>query len=1678
MNVRLILTLVLSLLAPTAAMAQLGLVLEEAVAVGMNEPIDLGFLPDGRLLVAEKRGVIKLIDLAQPLGSGTDYLTIDAANEAEWGLTSMVLHPDFANEPYVYLYYLPANGAYFQLSRFLHLGNTADPQSEEVLWVDPDPALACCHYGGGLAFDGAGDIYLATGDKFQADHAQNLERSGGKVLRFHDDGSIPVDNPFVDGPGGVLDEIYALGLRNPFRMSFDATDGRMLVGEVGGNTQATAVEDLHVVEAGANYGWPFCEGMCQLQTYADPVYTIPHLGFGSAIVCGEFLRGGTFPSQFRDRLVIGDYVRGQIRALEFNADGSFASETTLDATAGPIVCLRVGPDGNLYSALFGSNQPIVRHRPVGGNRPPTITIDALEPTSGVGPLELSFTATVSDPEDDPVDVTWFFGDGTQAVGLAVTHEFDTNGVYVVRARASDVENDIFSDSIRVEVGMPPEVVITGPVDGASFRALDSVLYSAVATDADGSDEDVKYSWRGEFLHGTHTHPAFGPVFGASSSYFIESRGHDYHDETGYRITVTAEDVDGLTSEASTVIWPEKVQLTFDTEPSGIPILLDGLERPTPFVYDTMVGFEHDLEVPEKHCLDGQRFAFSSWSDGGSRSRLLVAPTQSVTIVAQFTADGLCNPLVEDGLALHLEASRGVTVGPTGVTSWDDLTDNDNDLDALGEPTLVPGVLSGFDVIEFDGVDDSLQRIGNLTGLPEGDEPRSIFMVARFDGAGWGGFTYGALACDEAYGIGVDPAGDAMVAFWCNDLRTSISLNNGAWQLLSSVRAGNFVEFWLDTFRIGTLTNTIDTSTDLMRIGRNLDGTFHVPMQVAEILVYDRDLDFGERRGMQEYLRRKYFPQVASPMGTRWLGTTSEDWDDPTNWSVGVPTPTLGATISGGTPFAARLTSSQARTSGRLIVESGATLELEPGSSLKVTGGAYLEGATLGTGTLILDGEGNLEAVGPITYDVEIETSGIIRARRDLVIEGQVTLQAGELTLGGRLESQSEWVQQGGMLTALNAGAMVVAPDVRLIAGTIDRGVEVTVENKFRTTSGCDFGGGTLRLTGTSAELISLDAEPFEVGTLLVEGFVILPDDFDLVADVFVVASGAQFDVGSYTLSGAVGSTNVAGLLIVRADGVFSLATDLLVTGSLALYGLPGQPASLIGDHASSIEIEGVLSANEFVVDSPGPLGFHVSESASLDVSPFDLRAGTFRNPSPTQGAVLLSIDRTLDTELRRLDFEGVTDELNFNVTTSGPGKLQMIRGQGDSVGPDLELDPNDLVDWRPMYSRLSDVSLAAGPEQVELEWMTAWTANASDFQVERLVGGTWTPVESTPSDELVETYSAIETGLTADQAVSYRLLETVTGEPALEHGVWMATPWSATVPPSIVTVGPNGAFADVETAIAQATGSELILRLEPGTIPAFTIDGASAPTYLEIQGASTTVDTSLRGIEVKNVAAGAFVGLSSLWMSTPGANITVRDCPGLVVVDGLRARDAALVFENAERLVMHASEFPGNSTGVIDGTTDAVFTKSHVPRVFVEPQASLTSVELEASVSVRPLGVYDTLSGVMPSVSNPRAQRIGVSGSMRLEGEPNRIWVLATSALPAWTRFPNPTLELPLLLDPTSYFVRDIGVFDESGRSEFSFVLAPSSASIGKRFSLQFAELNPAIGGLRFSNLSSILGLP
>ena len=313
-------------------------------------PVDLQHVDDGtgRLFVVEQAGVIYAIDRSGPEPTASVFLDIqDTAHlgDNEEGLLGLAFHPDFASNGYFYVYYTARNPRRSAVARY-HARpddpDAADPNSEVLVLEIRQPFTN--HNGGQITFGPDGYLYIATGDggsqKDPAGHGQSLESLLGKILRIdvdHPSGGrdygIPPDNPFVGRGRDVREEIYAYGLRNPWRFSFDPVNGTIWSGDVGQDAR----EEVNIIRRGGNYGWNIMEGKlcfnppegCDMTGLEKPVWDHQHTNGGRSITGGFVYRGSRVP-ELLGAYVYADFATGQIWALWYDGQNPPVNTEILD----------------------------------------------------------------------------------------------------------------------------------------------------------------------------------------------------------------------------------------------------------------------------------------------------------------------------------------------------------------------------------------------------------------------------------------------------------------------------------------------------------------------------------------------------------------------------------------------------------------------------------------------------------------------------------------------------------------------------------------------------------------------------------------------------------------------------------------------------------------------------------------------------------------------------------------------------------------------------------------------------------------------------------------------------------------------------------------------------------------------------------------------------------------------------------------------------------------------------------------------------------------------------------------------------------------------------------------------------------------------------------------------------
>ena len=307
-------------------------------------PWSLLFLPDGRALVTERPGRIRLIKDARL--QEEPYATIDVAHVGEGGLMGLALHPEFPKKPYIYVMHTYKIGGELR-NRVIRLKDEGLRGVFDRVIIENIPG-GKFHNGGRIAFGPDGMLFIATGETFHGELAQNLKSLGGKILRITPEGNIPEDNPFKGSP------IYSYGHRNPQGLAWHPFTGDLFESEHGpsGEFGRFAHDEINVIKKGGDYGWPAVIGAARLKQYIDPLVvwekTTPPSGI--TFYKGELLKhlqGDLFIATLRSESLIRIRLQRPDEYKVARIERWFANGYS-DGKYGRIRDVVEGPDGALY----------------------------------------------------------------------------------------------------------------------------------------------------------------------------------------------------------------------------------------------------------------------------------------------------------------------------------------------------------------------------------------------------------------------------------------------------------------------------------------------------------------------------------------------------------------------------------------------------------------------------------------------------------------------------------------------------------------------------------------------------------------------------------------------------------------------------------------------------------------------------------------------------------------------------------------------------------------------------------------------------------------------------------------------------------------------------------------------------------------------------------------------------------------------------------------------------------------------------------------------------------------------------------------------------------------------------------------------------------------------------------
>lgn len=316
------------------------------VVSGISGPTAMEFSPDGRLFVCQQDGRLRVVKNMGLLVA--PFLSVTTDSSSERGLLGIAFDPGFTSNHFVYVYYTATTpSVHNRVSRFTANGDVVVAGSERPI-LDLENLDAGNHNGGAIHFGLDGHLYVATGENGVSVNAQSLANRLGKILRVRPDGSIPTNNPFYSTAIGLNRSIWARGFRNPYTFAFQPGTGRMFINDVGED----AWEEINDGMAGANYGWPNCEGRC-FSTFRDPIFQYAH-DVGCDITGGAFYSpvAAQFPAAMHGDYFFADACGGWIRRMDLPSGSVTVFASNL---SGP-VDLKVSAEGRLYYLARGNGE--------------------------------------------------------------------------------------------------------------------------------------------------------------------------------------------------------------------------------------------------------------------------------------------------------------------------------------------------------------------------------------------------------------------------------------------------------------------------------------------------------------------------------------------------------------------------------------------------------------------------------------------------------------------------------------------------------------------------------------------------------------------------------------------------------------------------------------------------------------------------------------------------------------------------------------------------------------------------------------------------------------------------------------------------------------------------------------------------------------------------------------------------------------------------------------------------------------------------------------------------------------------------------------------------------------------------------------------------------------------------
>ena len=432
--------------------------------LSFEAPVDLQSPNDSsnRIFIIEQQGIIELVKKSAEGSIAKTFLDLRdrVSYNGEMGLLGLAFHPEFKNNKYFFVDYTKDNPRETLIARFKVSDinpDSADENSELILMRISQPYAN--HNGGQIAFGPDGFLYIALGDGGSGgdpqNRAQNLDSLLGKILRINVDSasfplnySIPQDNPFKDNHEGFREEIFAYGLRNPWRFSFDFETGKLWCGDVGQDKW----EEIDIIEKGKNFGWRCYEGnheynltRCNDTGYVFPIWEYSH-SEGRSITGGYVYRGDSIP-ELKGKYIYADFETMKIWALNYDGINPAVNELLITAPGG-ISSFGVDQENELYLCCFDGNIYNLRKTLTDAPAKEKKKIDFYLLQNYPNPFNPATRITYKIPEESRINIQV-----TDVLGKEISEIVNRAagpGVYIENWDASSFPSGVYFISIKAE----------------------------------------------------------------------------------------------------------------------------------------------------------------------------------------------------------------------------------------------------------------------------------------------------------------------------------------------------------------------------------------------------------------------------------------------------------------------------------------------------------------------------------------------------------------------------------------------------------------------------------------------------------------------------------------------------------------------------------------------------------------------------------------------------------------------------------------------------------------------------------------------------------------------------------------------------------------------------------------------------------------------------------------------------------------------------------------------------------------------------------------------------------------------------------------------------------------------------------------------------------------------------